>query len=107
VVGGSGNFAVLWHNDQSHTAESLGTLPGGGWSTAFAMNDDGEVVGWSGYTAFLWTHKKGMQDLNSLIPGNSGWSLSIATSINLRGQITGQGTINGEQHGFLLTPLAR
>jgi hypothetical protein len=48
-----------------------------------------------------------MRDLNSLIPSNSGWSLTIATSINVRGQITGQGTINGEQHGFLLTPVAQ
>jgi probable HAF family extracellular repeat protein len=35
VVGGTGNYAVLWHNDKSHTVENLGAL--GGWSTAFAI----------------------------------------------------------------------
>jgi len=48
-----------------------------------------------------------MQDLNNLIPPNSGWSLSVAYAINKSGQITGQGTINGEQHGFLLTPVSK
>lgn len=105
VVGGSGSIAVLWHNDKNHTAESLGAL--GGWSSAFAINDVGQVVGWSGSGAFIWTREKGMQALNSLIPSGSGWSLIIATGINVRGQITGQGNINGEQHGFLLTLVAQ
>jgi hypothetical protein len=48
-----------------------------------------------------------MQALNSLISSNSGWTLVMATSINVRGQITGEGDINGEQHGFLLTPIAQ
>jgi probable HAF family extracellular repeat protein len=106
VVGGSGSFAVLWQSDPVHTVESLGALSGQGWSSAFGINDVGQVVGWSGFTAFLWTRENGMQDLNSLIPSNSGWSLSLATAINVRGQITGQGTINGQQHGFLLTPVS-
>jgi probable HAF family extracellular repeat protein len=106
VVGGSGSDVVLWHNDKAHSAESLGTLPGAGWGTAFSINDVDQVVGWSGFTAFLWTRERGMQDLNTLIPANSGWSLSLARSINLRGQITGQGTIGGQQHGFLLTPVS-
>jgi probable HAF family extracellular repeat protein len=105
VVGGSGNFAVLWHNDGKHTAENLGVLTGQTWSTAFAINNLDQVVGWSGFVAFIWSPDKGMQDLNTLIPSNSGWSLSLPTSINLLGQITGQGTINGQQHGFLLTPV--
>jgi probable HAF family extracellular repeat protein len=107
VVGGAGASprAMLWHNDKHHTAEDLGVLTGTGWSSAFAINDLSQVVGRSGFVAFLWTQDKGMQDLNTLIPGNSGWSLSLPTSINVLGQITGQGTINGEQHGFLLTPV--
>lgn len=104
VVGGSGNNAVLWHNDKEHTVENLGAL--GGWSTAFAINDVGQVVGWSSSGAFVWTREKGMQTLNSLIPPNSGWTLVMATGINVRGQITGEGNINGQQHGFLLTPVS-
>jgi probable HAF family extracellular repeat protein len=106
IAGGSGNYAVLWHNDKKHTVENLGTLPGQGWSTAFAINDAGQVVGWSGFVAFIWSRENGMRDLNNLIPSNSGWSLSLPASINVRGQITGQGVINGEQHGFLLTPIS-
>jgi cell division protein FtsW (lipid II flippase) len=47
-----------------------------------------------------------MQNLNQLIPSNSGWQLILADSINVQGQITGQGNINGQQHAFLLTPVA-
>ena len=52
----------------------------------------------------IWTQKGGMKDLNNLIPPNSGWVLVLANSINNSGQITGYGTINGENHAFLLTP---
>jgi hypothetical protein len=45
-----------------------------------------------------------MQDLNTLIRTNSGWVLTTATDINVWGQIVGNGTLNGEPHGFLLTP---
>lgn len=105
IVGGSGSYAVLWRNDQHHTPQNLGVLPGQTWSTAFAINDVGQVVGWSGFVAFVWSEKEGIQNLNDLIPRHSGWQLSTANGINVLGQITGQGTINGEQHAFLLTPL--
>jgi probable HAF family extracellular repeat protein len=107
VAGGSGCCAVIWQNNKEHTVQNLGTLPGQSWSTAFGINDLGQVVGWSGFIAFLWTPENGMQDLNTLIPSNSGWVLSTANGINSRGQIVGQGTINGQQHGFLLTPVAK
>ena len=48
-----------------------------------------------------------MRDLNNLIPSNSGWLLTSANSINVRGQITGEGTIGGQTHAFVLTPVAR
>lgn len=107
TAGGSGSNAVLWHNDPTHTAENLGVLSGQDWATAIAMNDVGQVVGWSGFLAFVWTRETGMQNLNLLIPSNSGWTLTVANGINARGQITGQGSINGQQHGFLLTPVGR
>jgi probable HAF family extracellular repeat protein len=46
-----------------------------------------------------------MEDLNSLIPANSGWLLKQASAINDAGQIAGYGTIHGETHAFLLTPM--
>jgi hypothetical protein len=45
-----------------------------------------------------------MQDLNTLIRPNSGWVLTAATDINVWGQIVGSGMLNGQAHGFLLTP---
>ena len=55
--------------------------------------------------AMVWTPSGGMQDLNSLIPANSGWVLINANAINNTGQITGYGVKDGHNHAFLLTPL--
>lgn len=84
----------------------LGTL--GATSTlAEAINQSGDVVGTSttasGSRAFL--YKNGvMQDLNQLVPPDSGWELLDATAINDRGQIAGTGRIGGTIHAFLVTP---
>jgi probable HAF family extracellular repeat protein len=90
---------------------NLGSL-GGYASEARAINNSGTVVGWSyladNYTthAFAWTASGGLQDLNNLIPANSGWVLMYANGINASGQIVGTGTINTLTHAFLLTPTA-
>ncbi len=52
----------------------------------------------------MWSKTSGMQDLNNLIPQNSGWSLQDAFSVNDNGQIAGVGVLNGQERGFLLTP---
>lgn len=44
-----------------------------------------------------------MQDLNDLLPANSGWVLEQAAGINDNGIIVGRGTINGETHAFGMT----
>ena len=93
--------AFLW--TKATGMQDLGTLPGIGLSTSLGINDLGQVVGNSGNFAFLWTKNEGMQNLNDLIPADSGWVLQTANSINLWGQITGLGTINGQTHAFLLT----
>ncbi|MBV9274591.1 MAG: hypothetical protein JO333_11905, partial [Verrucomicrobia bacterium] len=54
--------------------------------------------------AFLYTAGT-VQDLNNLLATNPGWILQTATGINNAGQIVGYGTINGQIHAFLLTPL--
>lgn len=97
---------------------SLGTLPTGNSSEGFAINADGVIVGGSNifvqnppgesppgtYVShgFLCTNGQ-MQDLNDLIPANTGWVLGEATGINDKGEIVGNGTINGNQHAYLLT----
>jgi probable HAF family extracellular repeat protein len=96
---------VLWYANGK--IRDLGTL--GGYGTAFGVNDLNQIVGYSTTSsndphAFLWSSKHGIEDLNDLIASNSGWVLVWASAINNAGQITGWGTINGENHAYLLTP---
>jgi probable HAF family extracellular repeat protein len=87
----------------------LGTL-GGSSSWGLGINNSGTVVGFSTtrnnvYHAFVSTNGARMQDLNRLIPQGSGWVLGQANDINSAGQITGYGTIRGQTHAFLLSPV--
>ena len=70
------------------------------------INDSGQVAGSAG-NAFLYSGGV-MSDLSNLFPTGTGWSIDAAYdipfSINDSGQIAGIGTINGEQHAFILTP---
>jgi len=45
-----------------------------------------------------------MTDLNDVVAPDSGWRLACAYGINNRGQIVGQGVVDGRKCGFLLTP---
>lgn len=45
-----------------------------------------------------------MLDLNSLLPPSSGWILNNAYAINDEGDVVGDGRLDGELRGFLLTP---
>lgn len=116
--------AALW--TKTGTIHDLGTLVGDTDSAASKINRFGLVIGSSGDTVvvstigdgnprdvgplevigrpFIWSAQSGMQDLNTLIRGNSGWVLNTATDINIWGQIVGEGTLNGQPHGYLLTP---
>ncbi len=86
----------------------LGTLPGGAWSHAYAMNEAGQVVGASDigptdagrpFHAFLWSPRAGMIDLGTL-----GGPNSTARAINKEGQVVGDSdTADGVSHAFLWT----
>ena len=100
--------SVVW--DLSQKIHQIGTLPGGTSSSPGFISNTGQVLGQStvaggGIHAYIWTQKTGMRDLNNMIPPNSGWVLQHAASIDDTGNIVGYGSINGEDHGFLLTPL--
>ncbi|HTL16570.1 MAG TPA: hypothetical protein VL793_04995, partial [Patescibacteria group bacterium] len=88
----------------------LGTL-GGHYSYALGINNSNVVVGGSFidfndqvYHAFIWKDGS-MQDLNAQLDSTgAGWNLTEARAINDAGQIIGVGTLNGMNHGFLLSP---
>ena len=85
----------------------LAPLPGLTAGAAYALNAGGQVVGTSQTLtlkrATLWQSGQ-PTDLNTLLPPNSGWTLSEARAINDHGQIAGLGLFQGHRRAFLLTP---
>jgi len=100
----------LWQQGSGMT--DLGSL-GGSFAAARGINHSAQVVGHSliptstglsDSRAFIWESGV-MEDLNDLIPGDSGWLLLEARDINTSGEIVGIGlNSSGAERGFLLTP---
>jgi len=84
---GAETHAFFWQ--KTGGIRDLGTLPGGDYSSAFAINDSGVVVGTSNTStsthAFSWTPTQGLRDLGTA-PGTNA---SSALAINNKGQIVG------------------
>ena len=97
---------ILW--PASGGGQDLGLLSGGFFGRARAINNAGQIVGWSeisGGTHHAFLYENGtMTDLNDLLPPGSTWELKEAEDINEVGQIVGVGTIGGNSRGFLMTP---
>ncbi len=83
-------------------------------SIAYAINNANQVVGSaqssissSNSAAFLYTvGDQELINLNTMIPCNSGWYLTLARDINESGVIIGTGTFEGEVRSFMLVPTA-
>jgi probable HAF family extracellular repeat protein len=90
-------------------------LPGAFLTSANAINNAGEVVGFSYLSgldphaplhATIWDGTTPI-DLNSVLDQSGiGWTLEDAQGINSRGQIVGYGIYGGQTLGFLLTPVS-
>jgi uncharacterized membrane protein len=112
IVGGSVSPAtgrihlVSW---RLGVLEDLGTIPGQD-CYAEAVNDRGDIVGWSRtfstppYVAVLKQHGGNIVDLNTFLPPGSGWTLVRAEGINDDGVIVGVGARNGFFEPFVMTP---
>jgi probable HAF family extracellular repeat protein len=78
------------------------------YGNASGINNKGQVVGVAGSTSWrtpvMW-HNGAMVLLQDLIPAGTGWLLKSATAINDNSQIVGYGTINGQNHAFIMTPV--
>src|SRR3954447_6795899 len=87
--------------------QDLGTLGGGTSSGAWAINNRGQVVGYSSTTsdralhAFIYSNGQ-MTDLNGLIDPALELTLIWATDINDSGQIVAY----SQGHPYLLTPIS-
>ncbi|MFO0957922.1 MAG: hypothetical protein U0800_10750 [Isosphaeraceae bacterium] len=93
------HHAFLYDSGGMH---DLGTLAGAFDSTALAINSLGQVVGNSGGHAVLFQDGE-VIDLNAFLPKDSGWILQTAIGINDVGQIVGTGTLDGQDHSYLLS----
>jgi uncharacterized membrane protein len=99
------NYDAAYWTNASSPALDLGSL-GGTNTVALSINRGGLIVGFSvsnGIShALYWTNAGSPPlDLNNSIT-NSGWVLEKATAIDDADEIVGVGTLNGQEHGFLL-----
>jgi probable HAF family extracellular repeat protein len=97
-----------YYSASSHAAFIMPTPTGGGSFVAAALNNNDQVVG-GGYLYTDPAHSTvtslgTLTMLTSLLNANSGWTNLNATGINDLGQIVGQGTYDGQQVAFLMTP---
>src|SRR5215203_4467060 len=105
AVGGSSIYDSVTQQWQD-----LGTIGGCSSGNAYDINDFDQVVGvWhtcdGSPRGFLKESAQPMIDLNTLIPADSGWTISSASAINNDGEIAATGyKAGGEDHALLLTP---
>jgi probable HAF family extracellular repeat protein len=108
LPGSQTHDAFLWTKKAG--MEDLGTQDGDPCSNALSINSRGQIVGGSSdcnnfLHAFLWEKGGPMIDLNRFVPPGSGLTLTEATFINDRGDISVQAVLaNGDTHTALLIP---
>jgi probable HAF family extracellular repeat protein len=120
LTGAGSKHAFLYDGTGMHDIDALSVNTGDS-TQAFGINNSGQVVGLyisqpSGTLhPFIYQGGK-MQELENLIPPNSGWTLgaysvnlpyayNVVMAINDAGQIIGSGVFNGLLQAYLLTPI--
>ena len=90
ICGQFGTTAALWNDG----AQALVSIEGGTESTAWGINDQGDVVGAAqvGEETLAFARRGGT---TSLLPGLIGGTESCARSINIHGEIAGTMLLNG------------
>jgi probable HAF family extracellular repeat protein len=98
VAGGNGHAFILANGQM----RDLGTLAGGNWSAAYAVNAAGNAAGYSdigggAFQAFMWSAGSGITALGTL-----GGTNSYATAMNDAGQVAGHAALaSGYEHAFV------
>ena len=109
--GDSSIRACLFDPTGGGNNKNLGIISGHNYSTAFAINDNNQIVGvvyddpaYYNCHACLFdpTGGRNNTDLNTLIDPSSGWTLAYAWDISNNGWIVGEGNHNGQDRAFLL-----
>ena len=97
IAGSTVARAFLYDESATPKMQDLGDLGDIYGTRANGINNSGQVVGYS-YASngeqleqhgFLYDSTNGMQDLNDLIPADSGGTITSASDINSKGQIAG------------------
>jgi probable HAF family extracellular repeat protein len=100
----TGMTAAMWDNG---SVVSLGTLDPDSFSFAWRINNLGQVVGWSGGTAFLWQEGE-MQALDEmLVAEDAAWQIEELIDLNNQGMILARAAISGTQHFVMLEPVTQ
>jgi hypothetical protein len=98
VVELSSHMLARWIGCSAHAINNVPQAVGSCWTSA--PNPPSVLE-----HAVLWQRDGSVTDLNAQIDPRTGWLLRYARGLNTAGQIVGQGYLNGQAHGFLLTPI--
>jgi len=108
----AGSTPAVWEAGKVRPLPSLKTIR----SAVSGINDRGDIVGWADLPsgadgkdivthALLWQGDQCI-DLNERVDSTEGWTIETAEDINSAGQIVGMGLHAGQEHAYLLTPIA-